>query len=104
MFNLFKRGFSLIRINRISSATKNKKLKLGFLGLSLKYFVAIPSLMTHASLFQKIISIHVIKFCPNSNFFKTEIKNLWSNESKVFFKSIFTKKPSICWILVISLI
>ena len=98
----------LIRRKRISNAKMNKWAEIESPWraplFSLKYFVVVPPLMTHDSWFFKMISIHEIKFWPNPNLFKTEIKNLWSNESKAFSRSIFTKKSSIYWVLAISII
>ena len=61
-------------------------------------------LIKHDSWFFKTISIHVMKFWLNANFFKTEIKKLWSNKSKVFSTSIVTKKHSVYCTLIISII
>ena len=46
---------------------------------------------THGSCLYNNILIQSMKFSPNPNFFKTDIKKLWSSESKAFSISFATR-------------
>ena len=51
---------------------------------SLNYWVVVPPFMPHDCWSCNKISIKVMKVFPKPNFFKTEIRKLWSRESKAF--------------------
>ena len=61
----------------------------------LKYWVVVAPFITHDCWYFKKSSVQVIKFFPKQNFFQTEIRKLWSGESKTFSISMITRNSII---------